>query len=69
MKKVWYLENKNNNKTKVVKLFLYDKDGIVEAWLDLSSFAQKRSMPDWELVFFSSEGEDAACMSHTFGET
>lgn len=65
MKKVWYLENKNNNKTKVVKLFLYDKDGIVEAWLDLSSFAEKRSMPDWALVFFSSDGKEAARLSHT----
>ncbi len=69
MKKVWYLENKNNNKTKVVKLFLYDKDGIVEAWLDLSSFAQKRSMPDWELVFFSSDGKEAARLSPTSGKT
>lgn len=69
MKKVWYLENKNNNKTKVVKLFLYDKDGIVEAWLDLSSFAEKRSMPDWALVFFSSDGKEAARLSPTSGET
>ena len=69
MKKVWYLENKNKNKTKVVKLFLYDKDGIVEAWLDLSSFAQKRSMPDWELVFFSSDGKEAARLSPTSGKT
>lgn len=69
MKKVWYLENKNNNKTKVVKLFLYDKDGIVEAWLDLSSFAQKRSMPDWELVFFSSDGKEAARLSPTSSKT
>ena len=69
MKKVWYLENKNNNKTKVVKLFLYDKDGIVEAWLDLSSFAEKRSMPDWELVFFSSDGKEAARLSPTSGKT
>ncbi len=69
MKKVWYLENKNNNKTKVVKLFLYDKDGIVEAWLDLSSFAQKRSVPDWELVFFSSDGKEAARLSPTSGKT
>ena len=69
MKKVWYLENKNNNKTKVVKLFLYDKDGIVEAWLDLSSFAEKRSMPDWELVFFSSDGKEAARLSYTSGKT
>lgn len=68
MKKVWYLENKNNNKTKVVKLFLYDKDGIVEAWLDLSSFAEKRSMPDWELVFFSSDGKEAARLSPTSGK-
>lgn len=67
MKKVWYLEN--NNKTKVVKLFLYDKDGIVEAWLDLSSFAEKRSMPDWALVFFSSDGKEAARLSPTSGET
>ena len=69
MKKVWYLENKNNNKTKVVKLFLYDKDGIVEAWLDLSSFAEKRSMRDWALVFFSSDGKEAARLSPTSGET
>lgn len=69
MKKVWYLENKNNNKTKVVKLFLYDKDGIVEAWLDLSSFAEKRSMPDWALVFFSSDGKEATRLSPTSGET
>lgn len=69
MKKVWYLKNKNKNKTKVVKLFLYDKDGIVEAWLDLSSFAQKRSMPDWELVFFSSDGKEAARLSPTSGKT
>lgn len=69
MKKVWYLENKNNNKTKVVKLFLYDKDGIVEAWLDLSSFAEKRSMPDWELVFFSSDGKEAARLLPTSGKT
>ena len=69
MKKVWYLENKSNNKTKVVKLFLYDKDGIVEAWLDLSSFAEKRSMPDWELVFFSSDGKEAARLSPTSGKT
>lgn len=69
MKKVWYLENKNKNKTRVVKLFLYDKDGIVEAWLDLSSFAEKRSMPDWELVFFSSDGKEAARLSPTSGKT
>lgn len=69
MKKVWYLENKNNNKTKVVKLFLYDKDGIVEAWLDLSPFAEKRSMPDWALVFFSPDGKEAARLSPTSGET
>lgn len=69
MKKVWYLKNKNKNKTKVVKLFLYDKDGIVEAWLDLSSFAEKRSMPDWELVFFSSDGKEAARLSPTSGKT
>ncbi len=68
MKKVWYLENKNNDQTKTAKLFLYDKNGIVEAWLDLSSFAGVRNQPDWEIVFFSSDGKEIGRISYASGE-
>ena len=68
MKKVWYLENKNNDQAKTAKLFLYDKNGIVEAWLDLSSFAGVRNQPDWEIVFFSSDGKEIGRISYASGE-
>ena len=68
MKKVWYLENKNNDKTKTAKLFLYDKNGIVEAWLDLSSFAGGRKLSDWEIVFLSSDGKEIGRISYASGE-
>lgn len=68
MKKVWYLENKDNNQAKTAKLFLYDKNGIVEAWLDLSSFAGVRNQPDWEIVFFSSDGKEIGRISYASGE-
>lgn len=68
MKKVWYLENKDNDQAKTAKLFLYDKNGIVEAWLDLSSFAGVRNQPDWEIVFFSSDGKEIGRISYASGE-
>lgn len=68
MKKVWYLENKDNNQAKTAKLFLYDKNGIVEAWLDLSSFAGVRNQPDWEIVFFLSDGKEIGRISYASGE-
>lgn len=68
MKKVWYLENKDNNRAKTAKLFLYDKNGIVEAWLDLSSFTGVRNQPDWEIAFFSSDGKEIGRISYVSGE-
>lgn len=68
MKKVWYLENKNNDQARTAKLFLYDKNGIVEAWLDLASFAGVRNQPDWEIAFFSSDGKEIGRISYASGE-
>ena len=52
MKKVWYLEGKENKKKKTVKLFVYEKEKVPTAHLDLSAFAELAQYDDWTIRFF-----------------
>ena len=52
MKKVWYLEEKENKKKKTVKLFVYEKEKVPTAHLDLSAFAELAQYDDWTIRFF-----------------
>ena len=52
MKKVWYLEGKENKKKKTVKLFVYEKEKVPMAHLDLSAFAELAQYDDWTIRFF-----------------
>lgn len=52
MKKVWYLEGKENKKKKTVKLFVYEKEKIPTAHLDLSAFAEFAQYDNWIIRFF-----------------
>ena len=52
MKKVWYLEGKENKKKKTVKLFVYEKEKVPTAHLDLSAFAELAQYDDWIIRFF-----------------
>ena len=52
MKKVWYLDGKENKKKKTVKLFVYEKEKVPTAHLDLSAFAELAQYDDWIIRFF-----------------
>ncbi|MBQ1172705.1 MAG: hypothetical protein IIX48_08950 [Lachnospiraceae bacterium] len=52
MKKVWYLDGKENKKKKTVKLFVYEKEKVPTAHLDLSAFAEFAQYDDWIIRFF-----------------
>ena len=52
MKKVWYLEGKENKKKKTVKLFVYEKEKVPTAHLDLSAFAELAQYDEWIIRFF-----------------
>ena len=52
LKKVWYLEGKENKKKKTVKLFVYEKEKVPTAHLDLSAFAELAQYDDWTIRFF-----------------
>lgn len=52
MKKVWYLDGKENEKKKTVKLFVYEKEKVPTAHLDLSAFAELAQYDDWIIRFF-----------------
>ena len=56
MKKVWYLEGKENKKKKTVKLFVYEKEKVPTAHLDLSAFAELAQYDDWTIRFFHKDG-------------
>lgn len=52
MKKVWYLDGKESKKKKTVKLFVYEKEKVPTAHLDLSAFAELAQYDDWIIRFF-----------------
>lgn len=52
LKKVWYLDGQENNKKKTVKLFVYEKEKVPTAHLDLSAFAELAQYDDWIIRFF-----------------
>lgn len=52
LKKVWYLDGKESKKKKTVKLFVYEKEKVPTAHLDLSAFAELAQYDDWIIRFF-----------------
>lgn len=52
LKKVWYLDGKESKKKKTVKLFVYEKEKVPTAHLDLSAFAELAQYDEWIIRFF-----------------
>lgn len=58
MKKIWYLKDIKSDNNKAVKIFLYEKNGVIAGKLDLSAFRSDCKDRDIVLEFQGEKGRE-----------